>query len=70
MSLILPAPGPKYNQNDEAQTRAEMTREDARNFKKGADVDIGAASLILTSSGGVRWAVVVDDAGALSTVAA
>lgn len=42
---------------------------DERNHKRGGDVEIGDGRLILTSPNGTRYAVTVDNAGALSAVA-
>jgi hypothetical protein len=67
---------------DFARRDAEFLREDAQNHKRGRDLEVGAVPLIppdptkvnpirliLTSPNGTRWSILVDDAGALSTVA-
>lgn len=63
------APG-QYSQQDQDRLRTDLETADLENFKKGRDIEVGTGRVILTSSGGVRWAVVVSDAGTLSTVAA
>jgi len=67
--MILPQPSPQYDAQNEAQTRAALSREDARNLKKGANVEIGKAQLILTAPNGTRYAVTVSNAGILSATA-
>jgi hypothetical protein len=65
----LPPPFPQYDPENEAQMRAALVREDARNRKKGADVEIGKARLILTAPNGTRYAVTVSNTGVISAVA-
>lgn len=52
---------------DEANRAAELA--DMGNHKRGRDVEIGPARLVLTSPDGTRWSVTVDNAGALSATA-
>ncbi len=65
----------QYSQADQAQMRAEIEREDKRNQKKGADIvfsgdaTVKAPRLIGISPDGTRYRVLVDNAGAISTVA-
>lgn len=68
MNLVR-APG-QYSQQDQDRLRTDLEAADLENFKKGRDVEVGDGRVILTSSGGVRWALSVSDAGALSAVAA
>ena len=68
--MNLPNPSPQYDAQNEAQARAALIREDARNRKKGANVDIGKAQLILTAPNGTRYKITVDNSGNLGTAAA
>lgn len=56
------APG-VYSPTDQAQMRGILEREDKRNQKIGGDV-------VLQAPNGSRWKLIVDNAGALTTVAA
>ena len=59
----------QYSQTDQNEARAELTREIERRHKRGADIELSSDRLILRSPNGSRFAVAVDNAGALSTVA-
>lgn len=59
----------QYDPQDQDRLRTDLETADLENFKKGRDIEVGGGRVILTSSGGIRWAVSVNDAGALSTVA-
>lgn len=71
MSLNLPRPGPAYEPINEAQTRNTLVQADAQNVKKTDDVTIDPSRnrLVIISPDGTRWAVAVDNAGALSASA-
>lgn len=43
-----------------------LEREDARNYKRNQDVEIGMNSLILTAPNGTRYKLVVSNLGVLS----
>jgi hypothetical protein len=63
MPLNLPmAPG-QYDATEQAQIRGLLEREDRRNQKIGGDV-------ILRAPNGSLWKLVVNNSGALGTVAA
>lgn len=48
-----------------------LIAEDEKNWKRGRDIELARGErLILRSPDGTRYALVVDNAGALSTVAA
>lgn len=49
-------------------TRA-LAQADAENLKRGQDIELGRAAVVLTSPDGSRFRVVVDDNGTLSTEA-
>lgn len=68
--MSLPQATPAYSQADQNRTRAQLDRMDGANRKKGQDIELTTDRLILTSDGGFKFAVVVDDAGNLSTEAA
>lgn len=59
--MNLPPPGEKYDANNEAQMRAILEREDARNHKKGEAIEVGAnVPLILTDTAtGTRYSLTV-----------
>lgn len=71
MKLNLPRPGSQYSQSDEAQTRHTIEMVDATNMKIAADilVDPTRNKLVIKSPNGNQWSLVVDNTGALSTVA-
>jgi len=49
--MKLPRPRPTYDVHDEAQARTMIEQADARNVKRGQDVEIaGGAVLILTDT--------------------
>ena len=65
--MNLPKPPPQYDTEEEAQMRAMLMREDARNLKSGRNLDLRNAKLILTAPNGTRYQVTVSNAGVLST---
>lgn len=68
--MSLPTPPDKYDRAEQMKVRAQIDRMDAKNRKKGQDVEIaGSERLIKASPDGSRWEIVVDNAGALSAVA-
>jgi len=69
--MSLPSPPEKYDRPDQMKTRSMLERMDRQNHKKGQDVEVaGGARLILSSPDGSRWSIEVDNAGAISAVAA
>jgi len=58
-----------YTQNDWAQILAEIERELKRRLVRGQDVEMHDGRIILTSPNGTRYALTVDNAGALGTPA-
>jgi hypothetical protein len=67
---LQPAP-PQYSRDDQQALRREASRADRENFKKLQDVRLeNGERLILKSPNGTLYAVVVSNAGVLSTVAA
>jgi hypothetical protein len=67
--MNLPAPGPAYSRENEAQTREALVRADQQNRKRSEDLEVGAARLILRAPDGGRWSVTVSNAGVLAAVA-
>ena len=65
--MNLPKPPPQYDAEEEAQMRAMLMREDARNLKSGRNLDLRNAKLILTAPNGTRYQVTVSNAGVLAT---
>jgi hypothetical protein len=61
---------PLHLKRDFARRDAEFLREDARNWKRDQDIELQpGVRFILRSPNGTRYSILVDDAGALSTVA-
>lgn len=67
--MSLPPPSRVYDPALQARVHVELNRRDSENHKKGRDVEIGPAELILTAPNGTRYAVRVDNTGALTTTA-
>lgn len=65
-----PAPD-SYDRRAEQELRAEMDRRDLNTHKKGRHLDLGGAAfyVILYAPNGSRWALSVDNSGALATTA-
>jgi len=58
--MILPSPATVYDRADQAQLRDALRRADADNLKRGRDVSLGEARLILTDGvTGDRYALTV-----------
>lgn len=68
--MSLPNPPPTYDVADQHSLRAAVAGMDRQNRKIGQDIDLRNARLYLYAPNGSRWQVVVDNSGALSTVAA
>lgn len=66
-AMKLAAPGMTWNRLSEARRNQEIENANRENHKRGRDVEVGRGRVILTSPGGVRYALSVDDAGALTT---
>lgn len=68
--MSLPRSPDKYSKEDQDRFRKTLDDRDAENRKRRQDVEVaGTERLILASPNGSRWSIVVDNAGALSTVA-
>lgn len=60
---------PRTNNPDVNRAFGIVEQEDARNVKKGQDIQLADERIILRSPNGTAYAIVVSNAGALSTVA-
>ena len=67
--LQIPSPSPQYDQQNEAQFRAQMARADDENQKRNSDVVIRRNRLILTSPDGTKWSGTISNAGVLTWAA-
>jgi len=59
-----------YDTSQVATNQFTIEQADRQNHKKDKDIEVGTASVILTSANGTRYKLVVSDAGVLSTSAA
>lgn len=66
--MKLSRPSPTYDPRGMADMAAQIERADMMNYKRDRDLEIGQNRVILTSPNGSRYAIVVDNAGVLSTV--
>lgn len=67
--MKLPTAAQSYDLRDQAQMRNLLERADVQNMKRGQDIEVSSARLILTSPNGTRYSVTVDNSGNLSTTA-
>jgi hypothetical protein len=67
--MKLQRPTARYDERDQIEMRSVIEREDEQNVKRNRDYEVGATRIILTSPNGTRYAIAVDNAGALSAVA-
>ena len=58
-----------YLRDEQQEVRRQLEMADQQNHKRGQDVEIGQARLILTAPNGARWSVTVSNIGTLSAVA-
>lgn len=68
--MKLSRPLREYDTSQVATNQFTIEQADRQNHKKDKDIEVGTASLILTSANGTRYKLVVSDAGVLSTSAA
>lgn len=59
-----------YSREDQNRVRAELDRRDAQNQKRGRDLEMGPARIILSSPNGTRYALTVANDGTVSTAPA
>jgi hypothetical protein len=67
--MNLPSAPATYSQSDEANVRRALQDADKQNIKRGTDYYTLGGRVIITSPNGSFFAITVDDAGVLSTVA-
>jgi hypothetical protein len=65
--MILPSAPPEYRSQEEQTARQTIMREMARTRKRGQNIDLGREEITLLSPNGTRYALIVSDAGVLST---
>ncbi len=59
-----------YDPNAELDRNQQIEQADDENHKKGRDIEVGGSCRVtLTSPGGIRYWLSVDDAGALTVTA-
>jgi hypothetical protein len=68
--MKLSNPLPTYSVPQIAGNQFTIEQADSQNHKRERDIEVGDASIILTSANGTRYKLVVSDAGVLSTSAA
>jgi hypothetical protein len=66
MTMILP----QFSAPQMVELARILIAEDEKNYKRDRDIELVRNRIILRSPNGTRYALVVDNAGALSTVAA
>lgn len=67
--MKLRTPPHAYSRQAETERNGQLERADAENHKRGRDVEVGDARLILKSPDGKRWSITVSNAGAISATA-
>ena len=61
--VVLPKPGYRWDNRAEAVRNRLLQDADRQNLKRGQDIEMGDARLILRSPDGTRWKITVSDAG-------
>jgi len=67
--MKLSDPPIRYDQKIQRTLQHTVEQADEQNRKKGADIEVHPARLILRAPNGSRWMVQVSNGGILSTVA-
>jgi hypothetical protein len=67
--MKLPTAPDKYDRSTQQKAQAIAEQADAQNLKRGVDIEMGKARVILTSPAGHRFALTVSDTGVVSTTA-
>lgn len=67
--MKLPLPQGQYSRVSEIDRNRVLEQADQWNHKRGQDIEVSPARLILTSPNGTRYSVTVDNAGTLSATA-
>ena len=58
-----------YLREDQQEVRRQIELAEQSNHKRGRDIEVAPARLILTAPNGARWSVTVSNTGTLSAVA-
>ena len=58
-----------YLRDEQQEVRRQLEMADLQTHKRGQDIEVGQARLILTAPNGARWSVTVSNIGTLSAVA-
>lgn len=58
-----------YMRDDQQEVRRQIELAEQSNHKRGRDIEVAPARLILTSPNGARWSLAVSNAGTVSAVA-
>lgn len=64
--MKLPPPPPQWAPSHAREVYRQVEQGDRENHKRGRDIEVGSARVILTAPDGGRWAIEVDNAGNLS----
>lgn len=67
--MKLQNPAGVYTPRHEVERNRAIEAADRANHKRGQDIEVGSARLILTSPNGTRYSVEVDNSGNLSATA-
>lgn len=67
--MKLPTPADKYDRTLASEAHRLIEQADRQNLKRGEDINLGSARVILTSPDGTRYALTVANGGTLSTTA-
>lgn len=67
--LILPKAAPAYDQSNEEEARQALRLADQQNAKKGETLYFDRNEVVISAPDGSRWALKVDNAGAVTTEA-
>lgn len=68
--MILPEPPDRYDQKAQRVAKSIIEQSDLENQKRGRDIEVAPARIILTSPNGTRYYITVTNAGVLGTTAA
>lgn len=58
-----------YQRADQQEVRRQIEAADLQAHKRGRDIEVAPARLVLTAPNGSRWSVTVSNAGVLAAVA-
>lgn len=67
--MTIPRADPTYSQGNENQARQEIDRELKKRARKGDTLYFDRNEVVISAPDGSRWAVKVDNTGALTTEA-